>query len=77
MGVMGGPCVRRSREDRRGRHPRAEAPSEPFQIRLSPAERQRLALAAALNHQTLTEFCRIVLLNEAETCLEGTAESLS
>lgn len=52
------------------RHARAEAPSVPVPVRLSPAERERLALAARANQQTVSQFARDALVTAAEECLE-------
>ena len=52
---------------------RAEAPSVPFQVRLSPAERARVELAARVNHQTVSAFARDALVTTAEDCLEDRA----
>jgi uncharacterized protein (DUF1778 family) len=49
---------------------RAEAPSVPLTIRVSPIERERLEQAARVNRQSLSQFSRDVLLDEAEECLE-------
>jgi uncharacterized protein (DUF1778 family) len=56
---------------RRGRRPRAEAPSSPLLTRLSPAERDRVKLAAAANNQSVSEFMRDALVTAAEDCLES------
>lgn len=55
---------------RRGPRLRAEAPSFPLPIRLSPQERQRVKLAADVNHQSISEFARDALVTAAEDCLE-------
>lgn len=49
---------------------RAEAPSLPLPIRLSPAERVRVELAAKANRQTPSQFARDALVTAAEECLE-------
>jgi len=49
---------------------RAEAPSERFCTRLSPAERDRVHQAATVNHQTSSEFARDALVLAADDCLE-------
>ena len=49
---------------------RAEAPSVPCCCRLSPAELERVNLAAKLNHQTRSQFRRDALVTVAEECLE-------
>lgn len=51
--------------------PRAEAPSRPFRVRLSPAERAIIERAAAVNHQNASQFARDALLEAAAECLEG------
>jgi len=53
-----------------GRKPRAEAPSSPFRLRLSPAEYDRLKKAAKLNRQPTSDFARDALVTAAEDCLE-------
>lgn len=50
---------------------RAEAPSEPVRIRLSPWERQRFTLAARVNHQNLSQFARDAIVTATEDCLES------
>lgn len=50
--------------------PRAEAPSVPVPVRLSPAERARVMLAARVNHQRFSDFARDALVTAAEDCLE-------
>ena len=54
----------------RGRPPRAEAPAEPFRVRLSPAERDRVERAARVNRQRMSDFARDALVTAAEDCLE-------
>lgn len=49
---------------------RAEAPSTPLQVRLSPEERQAVDAAAAANHQTTSQFARDALVTAAAECLE-------
>lgn len=49
---------------------RAEAPSKPVPVRLSPAERQRVEEAARVNHQRFAEFARDALVTAADDCLE-------
>lgn len=56
--------------------PRAEAPSTPLPIRLSPAERQRISVAARLNHQTVSQFARDALVTAADDCLEDAPEAI-
>jgi len=56
---------------RRGRPPRAEAPSTPLRIRFSPLERQRLELAAQANRQRPSDFARDAIVTAAEDCLEA------
>jgi hypothetical protein len=41
-----------------------------FQFRLTPVERKRLEVAAAANHQNLSEFARLAIVGAAEECLE-------
>jgi len=48
---------------------RAEAPSLPTTTRLSPAEHRRVAQAAAVNHQSVSQFSRDALMDAAEECL--------
>ncbi len=55
---------------KRGRKPRAEAAAKPFLIRLSPAERERLEVAARANHQQPADFARDALVTAADDCLE-------
>jgi len=49
---------------------RAEAPSQDFHLRLSPAERVRVEAAAKVNHQTASEFGRDALITAADDCLD-------
>ncbi len=49
---------------------RAEAPSTPSQVRLSPAERSLVDAAASVNHQTFSDFARDALASAAGECLE-------
>lgn len=56
---------------RRGRKPRAEAPTRPTTVRLSPAEHQRLKQAAQVNRQRPGEFIRDAVLAATEDCLES------
>lgn len=49
---------------------RAEAPSAPFTVRLSPAERALAQQAARVNHQTEGEFLRDAVVTAAAECLE-------
>ncbi len=53
------------------RQNRAEAPSTPLQVRLSPIERQRVEQAAAANHQTVSQFARDAILTTADDGLES------
>jgi uncharacterized protein (DUF1778 family) len=53
------------------RKSRAEAPSRPVPIRLSPDEIERLKLAAHVNHQKVSEFARDALVTASEDCLEA------
>lgn len=55
---------------RRGRKPRAEAPTKVFRMRLSPLEQERVKLAAKVNGQKFAEFARDALVTAAEDCLE-------
>lgn len=50
---------------------RAEAPSTPLPIRLSPEERAAVELAAKVNHQTPSQFARDALVSAAAECLEA------
>jgi len=50
---------------------RAEALSVPLPIRLSPDERAQLNEAAAVNHQTPSQFARDALASAAAECLEA------
>jgi uncharacterized protein (DUF1778 family) len=49
---------------------RAEAPTKPYPVRLSPAERERIKQAARANHQTEAQFVRDAVMDAAEECLE-------
>ncbi len=49
---------------------RAEAPSLPLHVRLSPAERKQVERAARANHQTVSDFARDALSEAADDCLE-------
>ena len=49
---------------------RAEAPSTPLPVRLSPEERDRVRQAAEANRQTVSQFARDALVTAAEDCLE-------
>ena len=54
------------------KHPtRAEAPSAPLTVRLSPAERERVEQAAKVNRLSRSQFSRDALLTAAEDCLES------
>jgi uncharacterized protein (DUF1778 family) len=57
----------------RGRPLRAEAPSRPIRVKISPAERALAQEAAKINHQNLSEFTRDAILTAASDCLEGCA----
>ena len=59
---------------RGGRRVRAEARSQPFPIRLSPAERSIVEQAASVNRQNLAQFGRDALLTAAAECLETKPE---
>jgi uncharacterized protein (DUF1778 family) len=50
---------------------RAEAPSASATVRLSPDERSQLNQAAAVNHQTPSQFVRDALATAAAECLEA------
>jgi uncharacterized protein (DUF1778 family) len=52
------------------RHARAEAPSQPTPVRLSPHERERVKMAAQVNHQNRSEFMRDAIVTAASECLE-------
>jgi uncharacterized protein (DUF1778 family) len=59
-------------------HPtRAEAPSIPTTVRLSPAERERVEQAARVNRLSLSQFSRDALLDAAEQCLEDPRQPCS
>lgn len=49
---------------------RADAPSRPVGVRLSPEERRMVEDAAAVNHQRFSEFARDALVTAAADCLE-------
>ncbi len=49
---------------------RAEAPTQPMPVRLSPAERDQLKQAAKVNHQKTSQFARDAIVTAAEDCLE-------
>lgn len=55
---------------RKGQPLRAEAPSKPFRFRVSPAERDIIKRAAALNRQAESTFARDAVLTAASECLE-------
>jgi uncharacterized protein (DUF1778 family) len=59
-----------SEHGRRGRKPRAEAAAQPFRVRLSPVERERLERAARANRQSLADFARDAVVTAAEETLE-------
>jgi len=50
---------------------RADAPGVTTCTRLSPAERERVKEAAAVNHQSLSDFQRDALLDRADQLLDG------
>jgi uncharacterized protein (DUF1778 family) len=52
------------------RKPRADTPARGYPVRLSTAERHRIAAAARVNRQRFAEFCRDALLEAADECLE-------
>ena len=45
-------------------------PRRLFNVRLSDAERVRLTQAAAVNHQTRSDFARDAITTAADDCLE-------
>lgn len=49
---------------------RAEAPSTPFPVRLSPDERSTVNLAATIVRQSPTTFARDSMLNAAEDVIK-------
>lgn len=49
---------------------RAEAPSTPVRVRLSPAEKAIVERAAKVNRQNVSQFLRDALVTAAEDCLE-------
>jgi uncharacterized protein (DUF1778 family) len=49
---------------------RAEAPSRPVSVRLSPRELRRATEAAQINHQLVGDFIRDAIVTAAEECLE-------
>lgn len=53
------------------RETRAEAPSVPVPVRLSPVELERVREAARVNNQTPSQFMRDALVTAAEDCLEA------
>jgi len=48
---------------------RADAPSVPCCARYSPAERERVKEAAAVNHQSLSDFQRDAVLERVDQLL--------
>jgi uncharacterized protein (DUF1778 family) len=52
---------------------RAEAPSKPVPVRLSPLELRRACEAARVNHQTVGAFIRDAIVTAASECLEEAA----
>ena len=52
------------------RTPRAEAPSRPVSVKLSPLERGRLQTAARRNRQTVSAFLREVAAAAVADCLD-------
>lgn len=52
------------------RPPRAEAPSRPVRVRLSPLELRRAAEAAQRNHKKVGDFIRDAILEASADCLE-------
>lgn len=67
VGCDGGPAEVRGMS----RPIRAEAPSAPLPVRLSPDERSQLNQAARVNHQTPSQFVRDALAAAAAECLEA------
>lgn len=53
------------------RRPRAEAPSFPLRVRLSPDERQLATKAALVNRQNLSQFVRDAIVTASADCLES------
>jgi len=53
-----------------GRKRRAETVSVTVSVRLSQAERERIARAARANHQDVSQFQRDALLDRADACLD-------
>jgi uncharacterized protein (DUF1778 family) len=53
-----------------GPKPRAEAPSVPVTVRLSPAERALVQKAASTNLQRPSQFIRDAIETAAADCLE-------
>ena len=53
-----------------GRPTRAEAAAEPYRVRLSPVERQRVEEAARVCHQSAADFARDAIVTAADECLE-------
>ncbi len=56
---------------RRGPKMRAEAPTVPRTFRFSPAEIERVRIAASINYQSVSEFARDAIVSAAEDCLEN------
>ena len=50
--------------------PRAEAPSRPLAVRLSPQEQDTLKRAAKANYQTVSQFARDAMVGAAADTLE-------
>lgn len=55
------------------RQKRAEAPSRPVPIRLSPQEKSLAREAAELCGQTLSDFCRDAIVTAVAECTEAPA----
>jgi len=49
---------------------RADEPSRPYAVRLTPDERERLNTAARVNQQSPAQFARDALVTAADDCLE-------
>jgi uncharacterized protein (DUF1778 family) len=49
---------------------RSDEPAQPYALRLTTKERERLREAARVNHQTPAAFARMALVTAAEDCLE-------
>ena len=56
--------------------PRAEAPSKPVPIRLSPRELRRACEAAYANHMTVSAFIRDAIVEATDDCLEPLVDEI-